>query len=198
MALKFEKVYQASKIELQSFLEVSLILRKKILDELEKDENIIQPFIRLNWGAEYVDFSISDPRREYLFPQEGTTNGLSRTEIKERRLRDFHGLMSTCTSIQLFEKDMDLELGKYFDKAKIFHYKDYPRMISDLEKEGCVETIKSQNIMTVDGRRFKVTKKGKSLVPGLERHCYFEVDSLGTSMFIEMSKNIENLWHKFY
>jgi hypothetical protein len=198
MALKFEKVYQASKLDLNLFLEVSLILRKKILEELKKDEDIKQPIIRLNWGAEYVDFSISDPRREYLFPQEGTTKGFQMTGVKEYKLREFHKLMSNCTRIQLFEKDLNLELGKYFDKAKIFHYKDYPRMITDLEEEKCVETIKSQNIMTVDGRRFKVTKKGESLVPGLERHCFFEVDSLGTSMFIEMSKNIENLWLKFY
>ena len=61
---------------------------------------------------------------------------------------------------------------------------DYSAMITDLYSRGKVKVRPSNNIMTVDGRKFKFIDDGEE----------WEVDALGTTMAIDISQRVTNEW----
>lgn len=191
MAFRYEKIYGTD-----SSKTVYEILNKicENMNITTETEDLRYPIIRLSWGSEYVDFIISNPSRKLLFPQEGSEIVFRKwVQIKEYTFEEFYRL-TPRTYLQVFEQDFKLELDKYFKKIQINRYDDYPRMITDLENEEVVETIPSNNIMATDRRRFKFLPKIKEIEQKAYTNEFYEVDTLGSSLFQELSHYVTSSW----
>jgi len=90
----------------------------------------------------------------------------------------------------------DSSLASIFNFVQVTNYLDYPKMVTDLKERGWLTTCESQNILRTDERRFTLRKEAVAVVKELEDYTgeTYEVDSLGTSFWDDLSKGIERLW----
>ena len=86
-----------------------------------------------------------------------------------------------------------------FHEVKVRTYIDYSWIITDLEENGFVDICPSENILRTDERRFMLTPKSKTF-PNLGSYIgqTFEVDSLGTSFYPELSEGIVFLSSRYF
>lgn len=169
--------------------------------------------IRLLWGEEYVEFIFED---EKIYPIEGSTSiiGFSphhKVSPVQHNIDEFLELIKTCSKFILIpndDKTISEECEKFFDVVRIHRVEDYSSMVTELEKYGYVETVRSTNIMAVDERKFMLTEKAYSalnhlIIEGKDKkinilryaNIAYEVDTLGTSLFSELTDIIIDL-HK--
>ena len=87
-----------------------------------------------------------------------------------------------------------------FHEVKVRSYTDYAWIITDLEKNGFVDTYPSENILRTDERRFTLKPKSETINPDLRSYIgqTFEVDSLGTSFYSELSEGIVFLSSRYF
>jgi hypothetical protein len=149
-----------------------------------------------------------------LYPTNGSYNLLGRgvsknsIDIKTYNLKEFCELSKKATKFISMDighsmNNSKLENNKYinlFDTTKIKSYIDYSYIITELEKIKLVNTFFSENILRTDERRFTVNissiKINPSISPYVEKT--YEVDSLGTMFYSELSKEISFLYSRYF
>ena len=196
MAWRFENVYERN-IKVRGLDPSKLKVIIKVVEPFS--EHPRPPKFRLNWGAEYGEFLLKGGS---LLPTQGTNAVIDRKMVLARPYspEQFSKLATSCNSLQLLERDASglsfLTKNDYFDLVKIVSSKDYPKMVEDLEKEGYLKIIPSQNYLATDPRRFKLAPKSVDITESLREYgdTYYEIDSLGTTFFSQMSLSIEELW----
>ncbi len=117
-----------------------------------------------------------------------------RVQPKSYDLKEFVSLLQTCSKSLICFPDGFQVNPLEFRSVKIIRHKDYPKMITDLEKSNYIATNKSKNILSTDGRAFKLlsTIEEDYLKEYVGKE--YEVDCLGTAFCKIMSDDIE----KFY
>jgi len=152
------------------------------------------------------DFPREDFPRENLllglYPVDGSYSLLGRgvsqnsIDLKIYNLKEFCEISKKAQELVAMgcnEVSIPGSAGKdLFHKVKVRSYIDYPWIITDLEKNGFLNTFPSENILRTDERRFNIKSKSAIINPDLSSYIgqTFEVDSLGTSFYSELSEGI--------
>ncbi len=170
MALKCEKIYVFKKPT------------KQIMTSLENVK------FRLTWGGEYLDFRFNESKN-YILPETGSTSLLNKMTIRPYTIKLFIDLSKKASEFMVFG-GKELQSA---DSVIIRWYIDYHRMIADLEEKGKIITGKSTNVLSISSLRFLFTDPENKKIFG---STFYEFDSLGTTMFTELSAAIEKLWVK--
>ncbi len=158
--------------------------------------------IRGVWGEEYVDFHIE---KGVIYPTKGSFNLLGCSEarmtvgIKEYSLEEFIGMLKRTSAtkfILLVVNNKPIELAKIFTCIQITYSIDYPKMVTDLERRRWLSTCRSLNVLSTDERRFTLKAGAEKIDIRLKDYISetYEVDSLGTSFWDDLTKGIEKLW----
>ena len=164
--------------------------------------------LRSSWGSEYIDFQHDE---DVIYPNQGSIDVLSNPDIgigfstgacyspeefchflQEKEATEF-------TIIRCSDDIIQTQPGRIFHYVKITSYTDYPKMISDLEEKGVVTTFPSSNILCCDERKFSFVPgriDGVEEIEGYQQST-FEVDSLGTSFWPELTDGVEKLWTRY-
>ena len=146
---------------------------------------------RLQWGGEYLDFRLNEPK-DYIIPEKGSVSLLNSSKlIVPYTIKSFINLSKGASKFMVFGATLSKNISAIFDCIGLVSYKDWSRMISDLEKEGKVITVKSLNVLSESGLRFSFKDSANIKVFG---PSLYEFDSLGTTMFVELGDAIETLW----
>ncbi len=181
------------------------IFRKYVIFDSEETYshilNIIKKSseIRLTLGNEYVSF-VYDKNEDLLYPTEGNIEFFMKyIRIQDYNTKEFYTLLCEVKldMIYIYLKNMeDIPSDINNLKLKIVRLDNHSKTITDLEKIGYVNTFLSNNIMAVDKRRFKIQKEAIKYVKELDFYLNrtYEVDSLGTSFFLELTTYIKRLW----
>ena len=192
MALKFERVFvrnlQSSNSDLRDFT-------PEIITEIIGETCKTEPKFRLEWGGEYLDFRLNEGRT-YLIPERGSVSLLQNSAmVVPQNAKSFVSLAASASQFFVFEgpKGVNLLPINFFDVIQVVGSKDYPKMLSDLEKAKKVRTAKSTNVLSVSGQRFQFEDPDAVCIYG---PVFYEADSLGTTMFVKLSKTIETMWTK--
>jgi len=196
MAWRFENVYERD-VKVRGLDPSKLKVIIKVVEPFSGCQR--PPKFRLNWGAEYGEFFL---KGGVLLPTLGTNVVIDRKMVSVRPYspEEFSKLASGCDVLQLLERDASelkfLTKNDYFDLVRVISSKDYPKMVEDLEKEGYLSIISSQNYLATDPRRFQLSPKAVGILSNLREYSgtYYEMDSLGTSFFSHMNDGIEELW----
>lgn len=162
--------------------------------------------IRGVWGEEYVDFHIEE---DTIYPICGSFNLLGYAEtgkkvaVKDYSFEEFIEMLKS-TSATEFALTMTTpegpvqsrELSKIFNRARISRFTDYSKIVTDLEERGWLITCPSQNILRTDERRFTLSPHVEDVCSSLKEYIgeMYEVDSLGTGFWTELTKGVEKLW----
>jgi hypothetical protein len=87
-----------------------------------------------------------------------------------------------------------------FHTTKIKSYIDYSYIITELEKNKFVNTFSSENILRTDERRFSLNAISKKINPAIDLYIgnTYEVDSLGTNFYSELSQEISFLYSRYF
>lgn len=183
----FKLVYNTTNIE--------QICNKEMIDKLWS----VAERITLLWGAEFCNF---EREENTVYPMEGSnvilgtliplvnynTNNFCQL-IKETKPSS----ISVCTLT-----DLPNSMKSLFDSAKSVKYYDYSQMITSLEAKGYISCLRSSSFLCNDERRFVVLEKVCGVVKDLGKYVNqaYEVDSLGSAFFDELSCLIRELYQK--
>ena len=183
MAFRTERVYLShsspNKTEIKNVIEK---IKEVYLGEVEAR-------FRIEWGGEYLDLRITEDN--IIIPDRGSRSIFSSSVFfTTYEPETLVKILKNATRFSVFEgpKQVDLTSFTFFDTIKILRYKDYPRMICDLEKAGKVIVTTSNNLLSVSGKVFRFLNHSKYGV------IYYEVDSIGTSIFKDLTEDIEKMW----
>jgi len=197
MARKFEQHY------VRSITDPS---RELVVDDLKTALECADDF-RAVWGGEYVEFHHEEG---VIYPTGGSFGLLGCTEagmkvdVKEYTPEEFCELLRDTNATEfvlIFVSEggvpqKDSSLASIFNYVQVTNYLDYPKMVTDLKERGWLTTCESQNILRTDERRFTLRKEAVTVVKELEDYTgeTYEVDSLGTTFWDDLTKGIERLW----
>ena len=183
MATKIQKVLRKDLID--DNLTLSDV--KKIAENLSEDN-----LVRIFWGGEYIDFMFSS---EQFLPQSGSVRILNNRNLtRSLNYQDFMDLANGSDQVSIFINH-DQKYIEIFDKVNFYYYTDYLQTINDLRKSNKVIVEDSLNVISKSGKRFKFNKIVHQLKYGND---FFEVDSLGTRIFKEMTEEVENMWKNMF
>jgi len=185
--IKYKKIYKND--------DYTKICDKEILEELLTYEKIT-----LLWGAEYVHFVNV---KKHMCPQEGSSSLLGIVvPLMGYNSNNFIDLIKSAKPSNILfygspEKGLSDSMIKIFKTTTTTMYKDYPEAITYLERDGFVTTYPSISDLRTDDRRFSILPKAIGVLCSLKKYenNSFEVDSLGTIFFSELSELIEELVH---
>jgi|LakMenEpi03Aug12_release.lakeMendotaPanAssembly.Ray.scaffolds.fasta_scaffold06067_16 hypothetical protein len=159
--------------------------------------------IKLMWNKYFIEFQYSknespESPMKGFYPYSGSWEILGVTvEIKVYSNLEFIKLYETST--QLIAIDVDTSnigtCNELFQKSDVIWLTNYSKLISFLESNNYVRTKYTENWLSVDGRKFKIEKRAIEHVPLLSSYIenYYEVDSLGTRLFEELTSFLEML-----
>jgi hypothetical protein len=148
-----------------------------------------------------------------LYPTGGSYQLLGRNisknsiDIKIYNLVEFCELSKKATEFIVMniqqENEYKLENSKYinfFHTTKIKKYIDYSHIITELEKVDIINTFPSENILRTDERRFVLNPISKKINPNISEYIgkTYEVDSLGTLFYSELSEEIYLLYSIYF
>jgi hypothetical protein len=174
------------------------LLEEDLLRIVEISKNI-----KLMWNKYFIEFQYSKNESEEspmrgFYPYSGSWEILGVTvEIKVYSNLEFIKLYDTST--QLIAIDVDTSnigtCNELFQRSDVIWLTNYSKLISFLESNSYVHTKYTENWLSVDGRKFKIEKRALEYVPLLSNYIgtYYEVDSLGTRMFEELTSFLEML-----
>lgn len=183
MARRQEKIYT------RMLDDGSMISPKDLSEVLPLSEEF-----KCMWGGEYIVFC-SD--RGIIYPLRGSTSLLGRlVDINPYTCEEFCACLeqSMCTKLVMSCQGDVPE--NFFGELTILSYPDFSQTITDLENKGLVTTFQSQNILREDDRRFSLHPRCEEIISGIEKYMgeSFEVDSLGTNFWIDLTNYINMLW----
>lgn len=148
--------------------------------------------IRLMWGGEYVDYGFGP---QNLYPIQGSAQKIDNGYAREMSVAGFSKLVRSATEIAILgiedPHDLPPACRKWFDEVKIVKYKDYKKMIQDLHEKGIVEVCPTKNILSTSGLKFRWLSEPEFSIYGSH---FYEVDSLGTTLFKNLSQAVEKEW----
>ena len=161
--------------------------------------------IRLLWGDKYAEFKYAKDPEDKSFPMKGfyphTGSNDILGEVVKIKLYTSPEFLNLYTSSDfLVALDVDTSnvgaCNELFSSSNVTWYTDYSQLVTYLENSKYLRTKQTENWLSVDGRKFKLNKKFVECVPQLETYSqtYYEVDSLGTSLFSELTKFMEILY----
>lgn len=160
----------------------------KLIFEQEK-------FIDFSYLKKSIDDKYIDPG---FYPQTGSWEILGTTiEIKKYDPETFIELYNKST--MLVAADIDTSnvgsCNELFESSNVTWYTDYPTLVSFLDGKGYISTYISENWLSIDQRKFKINNKAKEIIPYLKNYGeLYEVDSLGTTLFIDLTRSLELLY----
>lgn len=139
-----------------------------------------------------------------LYPTNGSYSLLGRgvsehsIDIKVYNLKEFCKISKNSQEVVAMKIPFNRQtsLGNIykdlFHEVKVIKYTDYSWIITDLEEHGFVDTFPSENFLKTDERRFILNSKSEKVIPDLAPYIgkTYEVDSLGTTFFPDLSKGI--------
>ena len=183
--IKYKKFYKTNDYE--------KVCESSVLQEL-----FTYPKITLYWGAEYVHFV---KFREILYPSEGSSSILGiMIPLMGYDIAHFKNLLEEkkpSNILVFYENLLSNKMLEIFDVGVVEPYKDYSEAITYLEEKGYVATIPSISDLRTDERRFSFLPKVYDILSPELVEKYgervFEVDSLGSSFFKELSDLISSL-----
>lgn len=152
--------------------------------------------IELGWMKGKFVFSVERHDGEFMYsPERGDDSIFGKyLEFRGYALPEFLELCWGCEYLRIFTDSLIFDLAKIAE-TKIIQYVSYPQTITDLEKLKFVSVEPSTNFLRVDERKFRFEEKSFEIVPSLrEYQDFYEVDSLGTYFFEDLSKNVVELW----
>lgn len=173
-------------------------------DELSEDDLLriidISKNIKLIWNDYFIEFKYSndDIPQKGFYPHRGSWELLGVSiEIKIYTIKEFIELYNTSSYLVAMNVDTS-NIGicnELFQKSDVTWLTNYPKLISFLEDSGYVRTKYTENWLSIDGRKFKIEKIATEYIPqlGSYTNTYYEVDSLGTSIFVELTSYLEML-----
>lgn len=147
-----------------------------------------------------------------LYPVNGSYSLLGRgvseysIDIKVYALEEFCKISKNAQEVVAMKVPLDKPTSPGFIYKDLFHevkvmkYTDYSWIITDLEKHGFVDTFPSENSLRTDERRFRLNSKSEMVIPDLAPYIgkTYEVDSLGTTFFPELSKGVVFLSSRYF
>lgn len=177
----------------------SELLEEDLIKILDISKNI-----KLVWPDEkYIEFKYAKNSEFFnpecgFYPQNGSWEILGiNVEVKKYSLKEF--LVLCKSSEKIIALDIDTSniglCNELFQNSNVTWYTDYSQLVSFLEKNGYLTTYITENWLSVDGRKFKLNKKSSDTIKLLKNYnSFYEVDSLGTTLFIELTKTLELLY----
>lgn len=154
-------------------------------------------------GEKFVNFNyLKKTSDEYIdpgfYPQTGSWEILGTSvELKKYDLESFIKLYDTATMLVAIDIDTS-NVGlcnELFESSTVTWYTDYPKLVNFLDNRGYLSTYISENWLSVDQRKFKINNKAKEIIPYLKNFGgWYEVDSLGTTLFIDLTRSLELLY----
>lgn len=102
----------------------------------------------------------------------------------------FNGELPSALSVEdLARKTSSIEVSsseefKDLELLRDYTYFDYPKTIDDLVARGKVFTAPSSSVLATDPRKFKFAGEDQE----------YEVDCLGTKMFVELTERVVEAW----
>lgn len=163
--------------------------------------------IKLIWKEKYVIFKYAKPEDDEFslkgfYPYCGSWELIgSFIEVKTYTHKEFLEMYKSSDKMVAIDVDTS-HLGtcdELFCSSEMQWYIDYSKLVSFLEEKKCLKTYLSENWLSVDGRKFKLRSIAAGYVPSLKEYLnsWYEVDSLGTIMFCDLTKLLETLCEYF-
>jgi hypothetical protein len=177
--------------------------------------------LQIKWGAEYVNFhysnsslddpdveeilqklNLSVPRKDRFVPEGGSYSLIghlpnARVEVKDYSRKEFCDLCLSSSGIVAITEN--LPVSQSFDpfEVQIQYVTDYSRTVTVLEERGLLQTIPSENFLSVDERRFIFHPSSRSYVGEIANYSDtpYEVDSLGTNFHRTLTALVVALFH---
>jgi len=178
----------------QKFYVKDLEKSREGINEILKNCIIEEAIIYLFWGGFYICFQCEGSK---FHPLNGTPNILNEIEMKPYSLRDMKDLSDGCERIEVeIGKKLGRSNKELFDKVKIHKFRNYSKIIDDLQKSGFIAVEKSTCFLATDPRKFMLFEKVVDIIPELKKeiNIMYEVDCLGSSLFVDLTKTIIELW----
>lgn len=194
-------------------------VKEELTEETLLQITEISPHLKLVWESGEVEFNYAKPSGDPyspkgFYPSTGTWDILgcyeegfshkesiiptNTVEIKTYTNEEFIKLCGTAVSLVALDADTSRVglCNELFQKSDVTWYTDYSKLISFLEEKKYLSTIKSENWLSIDERKFKINQKAVKIIPllGDYSQVYYEVDSLGTSLFKEFTNLMEVLY----
>jgi len=172
---------------------------KKVCDtKVLEDLWMIASKMTLCWGAEHCSFEIEEG---IIYPTEGSSSiiGVS-VPLSNYNTGHFCQLIKDTKPSSVHVVCLYLPEGskKLFDYSKTLTVQDYGAGITHLEKLGYVACCNSLSVLCEDSRRFTVLASAVGVIRELKKYegLLYEVDSLGSTMFGELTGLIKLLLEK--
>ena len=168
---------------------------KNVINTIPSTEEIV-----LFWGAQFVSFEYEEDLVHPIKSSFGIIGSGYEIRLKSYTLNEFESLLKTCSKFYFCFDNSFKVPPTLFSNIKIIKYKDFPKMITELEKVDILTTAKSNNVLRTDERNFKLCSEAEKYVhiPDKYMDREYEVDCLGSNFCLTLSGKIEILYKKIF